>query len=322
MNAGRRKQFRRVINAFLAFLLVLPLTATGAELSLGMEGPKLVREGDLIEYQLTLVNEGSVAIDNIEVLDRLPAGTDFVDATPLPFGTYDSLTGIWTIPTLGTSEKDRTASLALQGLVHTNLLADSDDVEKLVNRAEVTAPRLSPAEKATITSRVICPFCNDWEMLSPKIRTRLSSDGYSYDGIRFVIDVYVANNGPVRSDATVRAKYFSVSGGGLGKVKLKPYSPVEITLKAGESRRVRFLTTWEDLPESNYWLTATFEVNDVALHDPISPNVVTATWKGEVDGDGSSGSSGGCTLNTKNGVDPLWLLLVLLPFMRLTRRDP
>jgi hypothetical protein len=91
-------------------------------------------------------------------------------------------------------------------------------------------------------------------------------------------------------------------------------------LQAGESRSVRFLTTWEDLPESNYWITADFEVNDVSLHDPIRPNAVSATWKGKGNG-GDSSSGGGCTLNPKNGVDPLWLLLVLLPLVRLAGRS-
>ena len=320
-DAGGRKHLYYVIHAFLTFLLVFPLATTGAELGLSMDGPKVVREGDLIEYRVMLLNEGSAAIDGVKVLDKLPAGTDFVDAKPLPNGAFDPLTGIWTVPSLGTSEENRTASLTLQVLVHTNLLADSDTVEKLVNRAEVIDPRPSTEEKARRTSSVICPFCNDWEMLSTKISTRLNSDGYDgYDAIRYVLDVYVANNGPVRSEATVSATYFSASGGGFGKMKLKPYMPVRITLGAGEARRVRFLTTWEDLPESNYWISADFEVNDVSLHDPIKPNAVSATWKGKVDGDDSS-SSGGCTLNPKNGFDPLWLLLVL-PFMRILRRKP
>lgn len=317
-DADRRQQLYYVIYAFLTFMLVFPMATTGAELSLSMDGPKIVREGDLIEYQVKLVNEGSSAIDGVEVLNKLPAETDFVDAKPLPDGAFDPLTGIWTVPSLGTSEEDRTASLTLQVLVHMSLLADSDTVEKLVIRAEVTTPRLSTEEKVRHTSSVICPFCNDWEMLSAKASTRLSSDGYdSYDAIRFVLDVYVANNGPVRSEATVSATYFSASGGGFGSMKLKPYMPVKISLGAGESRRVRFLTTWEDLPESNYWISADFEVNDVSLHDPIKPNAVSATWKGKGYGDDSYSSSG-CTLNPNNGFDPIWLLL-LLPFMRRLR---
>ena len=102
-DADRCIQLHHVLNAF---LLDLPLTATSAELSLSMEGPGIVREGELIEYQVMLVNEGTAALDEIEVLDKLPNDTDFVDATALPFGTYDSLTGIWTIPSLGTVEKD------------------------------------------------------------------------------------------------------------------------------------------------------------------------------------------------------------------------
>jgi hypothetical protein len=101
-------------------------------------------------------------------------------------------------------------------------------------------------------------------------------------------------------------------------MELKPYMPVRISLGAGESRRVRFLTTWEDFPESNYWISADFEVNDVSLHDPIRPNAVSATWKGKGVEDYSYSSSG-CTLNPNNGFDPIWLLL-LLPFMNILMR--
>ncbi len=320
----RVRLLNNIMHVLLAVLVALPSVVSGAEINLTMYGPKVVREGDLVEYRLILENAGQDAIDGIEVTDFLPASTDFVDAKPQPFGTYDPLTGIWAVPTLGTGEDDRTAGLVLQVLVHTNLLADSNDVDTLVNRAEVTVPAMDTAETASVTSYIVCPFCIDWQVLDAKILSRLSSDGYSYDGIRFVIDVFVANNGPVSSEATVTATYFSVSGGGFGKVQLKPDSPVRIALDAGASRRVRFLSTWEDLPESNYWVAANFAVNDVALHDPIKSNTVEAIWKAEVDGDGSSSSdgSGGCTLNVKNGLDPVWMLLALLPFMRLLRREP
>ena len=62
-DADRQKHLYYAMRAFLTFLLVFPLAATGAELDLSMDGPKIVREADLIEYQVMLLNDSSVAID-------------------------------------------------------------------------------------------------------------------------------------------------------------------------------------------------------------------------------------------------------------------
>lgn len=56
--------------------------------------------GQNVVYTLTLSNSGPGAANNITVSDVLPAGVSFVSSTPSGVSTYDSGTGVWTIPSL------------------------------------------------------------------------------------------------------------------------------------------------------------------------------------------------------------------------------
>ena len=57
--------------------------------------------GDTITFTITLSNLGADTATNVTVLDQLPAGLQFVDATANE-GTYDPGTGIWTVGTVDT----------------------------------------------------------------------------------------------------------------------------------------------------------------------------------------------------------------------------
>jgi uncharacterized repeat protein (TIGR01451 family) len=57
--------------------------------------------GDTITYTVTLSNKGKDTAAGVTILDQLPAGLQFVSATPSQ-GTYDSGTGIWTVGTVDT----------------------------------------------------------------------------------------------------------------------------------------------------------------------------------------------------------------------------
>ena len=135
-----RRGRRLAVSAILVVLLGFPLQGVSATLSLAKDGPKTAREGDLIEYSLEVVNEGAASVSGIEVLDTLPAELQFVQATPTPGGIYNSITGVWTLPTLGTGTNDKTAGLQLQALVNQNLINNPDDVVGTTNRVEVIAP--------------------------------------------------------------------------------------------------------------------------------------------------------------------------------------
>lgn len=55
--------------------------------------------GSQITYTVTVNNAGPSVATGVELTDRLPAGLEFVSATPSQ-GTYDQATGVWTIGTL------------------------------------------------------------------------------------------------------------------------------------------------------------------------------------------------------------------------------
>ena len=58
--------------------------------------------GDTITYTVTLSNNGPDAATGVQVTDLLPAGVTFVSATPSQ-GTYNSVTGLWTVGSVTTS---------------------------------------------------------------------------------------------------------------------------------------------------------------------------------------------------------------------------
>ena len=69
-------------------------------LNLAMTADKTtVSSGQNITYTLTLTNSGTNTATNVQVKDKLPAGVNFVSATPSS-GTYNSTTGVWTLPSV------------------------------------------------------------------------------------------------------------------------------------------------------------------------------------------------------------------------------
>ncbi|HEY7440658.1 MAG TPA: DUF11 domain-containing protein [Acidimicrobiia bacterium] len=58
--------------------------------------------GSAVVFTVTVANHGPDAATNVTVLDNLPAGLDFISATPSQ-GTYDPPAGLWTVGTLAPS---------------------------------------------------------------------------------------------------------------------------------------------------------------------------------------------------------------------------
>ena len=69
--------------------------------------------GDTITYTITLANSGPDGATGVIVNDLLPAGLNFVSATPSQ-GTYNGLTGVWSVNTLAPSA---TATLQIRATV-------------------------------------------------------------------------------------------------------------------------------------------------------------------------------------------------------------
>jgi uncharacterized repeat protein (TIGR01451 family) len=268
--------------AVLAVLCVIPVVAVAETLTLSKDGPGTAREGDLIEYRLEVVNAGTTGVAGVQVLDTLPAAVQFVQAVSMPGGMFDPATGLWTLPTLGTGADDSAAELRLQVLVRSDLLADANDTVAAMNSATVVAPEPSEPVAAQVTTQVVCAFCIDWEILSVGLNTEHRSRLPDFRETRFLLDVQVANNGPVASEGSVSATRFDVSGGGFRpSLTLEPSLPVPVSLAAAETRTITFVTNWAEGPFSTYTLFWEFEVSDQSLLDPVLPNTLAGSWTGD-----------------------------------------
>ena len=61
--------------------------------------PTVVRNGDLVTYTITLINDGPDAASNVVVHDTLPAEVTYVSSNATT-GSYVVATGDWTMATL------------------------------------------------------------------------------------------------------------------------------------------------------------------------------------------------------------------------------
>jgi uncharacterized repeat protein (TIGR01451 family) len=276
----------------------VPIAAASDTLTFTKNGPKTAREGDLIEYRLEVVNQGGARVDGAEVLDPLPATVGFVQAVSRPSGLYEPSTGIWTLPSLGTSEDDRAAELRLQVLVSGDLLADPSDVVFVINQARVATPQTSEPMEAEVATSILCPFCIDWEILFVSLASdvRVDIDRQNTE-LRFDLHVQVTNNGPIASEGTVTAVDFSVLHGNFHPTLiLSPALPVTVVLAPGETHTITFGTNWSDWPDTDYTIAWEFEVADTSLMDPVMPNTLSGSYTGE--GYDNDSGGGGCFIAT------------------------
>ncbi len=69
--------------------------------------------GGTLQYVLTLTNSGSTTATNVQVKDQLPSGVTLTSATP-SVGTYESGTGIWTVPVIAPGSATLTLNVMVQ----------------------------------------------------------------------------------------------------------------------------------------------------------------------------------------------------------------
>uniref|UniRef100_UPI00046FCD09 T9SS C-terminal target domain-containing protein n=1 Tax=Aquimarina pacifica TaxID=1296415 RepID=UPI00046FCD09 len=87
--------------------------------------------GDEITFQVTVTNNGPDPATNVEVVDQLPVGFDFIlfSATS---GTYNETTGVWDV---GTVPNGSTQTLFIDVLIN----SPSGTTDEYINVAEITA---------------------------------------------------------------------------------------------------------------------------------------------------------------------------------------
>ena len=265
----------------LVLLLVIPLEAIADTITLTKNGPLTAREGDLIEYRLNVVNESNTDIDNVRVLDSLPTEVDFVEAMSTLGGIFEPSTGIWEIPTLGTSEANKTAELQLRVLIKADIISGPIGVVTVTNHAALLSPTPIDPNEAIHSTNIVCASCIDWEIVSVKLDAEWRGpDTLDPFEMRYLLYVTVTNNGPVASQASLTSSYFNVNYASY--LTLQPSIQVIVSLNQGETETFVYETSWAEGPTSDYTVAWEFAITDDALLDPVEPNTVSGSWTGIV----------------------------------------
>ena len=145
--------------------------------------PLEVTIGENVVFTLTVTNLGPNAATGVVVNDLLPAGLSFVSATPSK-GTYNNLTGIWTI---GNMNKDDVETLTIEATVNTE--------GAILNIANVSGNEYDPNP----TNNQALAQVNG-EPASDLSITKNVCDCTPYVGQNINYIITISNNGP--SDAT------------------------------------------------------------------------------------------------------------------------
>ena len=107
--------------------------------------------GDTITYTVTLSNNGPDAATGVQVTDLLPAGVMFVSAAPSQ-GTYNSVTGLWTVASVTTSAPQTLTLMATvvapMQVINTATITNADQFDPDPSNNTASAPEA--AEEADL----------------------------------------------------------------------------------------------------------------------------------------------------------------------------
>ena len=158
--------------------------------------------GDQVTFTVTLTNNGPDTATGVQVTDLLPAGLTFVSSTASQ-GSYDSVTGIWTVGTVAVATPQTltlTATVVSPvALTNTATISDADQFD--ANLANNTASATPAAEQADLAL------------------TKTVSDPTPNVGDQVTFTVTLTNNGP---DAATAVQVTDLLPAGLTFVSATP----------------------------------------------------------------------------------------------------
>ncbi|MEO0731255.1 MAG: SdrD B-like domain-containing protein [Bacteroidota bacterium] len=128
------------------------LTKTLLQASLGPVDPLIANEDEVLEFEITVVNQGTTPVTDVEVYDNIPCGFDFEDGDGVTTGNQaiaanaawigDNASGVRQVipgPLLPDSSVTVSIFLRVRGTAELVIGCSSTDNESFTNRAEVAS---------------------------------------------------------------------------------------------------------------------------------------------------------------------------------------
>jgi uncharacterized repeat protein (TIGR01451 family) len=166
--------------------------------------------GENVNFTITITNDGPDDASNVTVGDVLPAGTTFVSAT-LSAGTYDNITGVWTVGSLANG-----TNATLQ------IVASVDTTGTKTNTAQVTGASETDID-STPNNNVVSEDDQDDAAVTPQVidlsLTKAVDNSTPNVGANVTFTLTLSNAGP---DAATNVTVSDTLPAGLGFVSSTP----------------------------------------------------------------------------------------------------
>ncbi|WP_167619749.1 Ig-like domain-containing protein, partial [Maribellus sediminis] len=155
-----------------------------------LSGDTLPAEGEVVRYEIFVVNDGPSQATNVTLTDQLPVGlTATANSGQISQGTYDAGTGLWAI---GTLEVGSYATLILEGTV--DIGTGGDTITNITTAASAEQPDFpTSGDKLEVTVVVD----NTADLITKKIL--LSGDPTPAEGDVVTYAIEVTNNGTAQA---------------------------------------------------------------------------------------------------------------------------
>ena len=147
-------------------------------------------EGDVVTFQIAVVNNGAAQATNVSLTDSLPAGITYT-ANTTSQGTYDPTTGLWTIGTLNNGD---VATITLTGTVDAG--QGGNTITNVTTAA--TGDQTDPSTVGDDLDESVVVGVPTADLVT--VKTLLSGDDTPDEGDTVTFQIEITNNGT--SDAT------------------------------------------------------------------------------------------------------------------------
>ena len=144
--------------------------------------------GETVTFEITVTNAGSAQATSVDLTDRLPAGlTATVNNGGITQGTYNAVSGLWTI---GTLANGASATLTIEGVVDAG--QDGNVITNTTTAA--TGDQVDPSTVGDDLEEAVAVGIPAADLVT--VKTLASGDATPDEGDIVTYEIAVTNNGP------------------------------------------------------------------------------------------------------------------------------